>query len=535
MKKNKSPHLTEDTLFKMAMAEKVQQNQLFDVQREAIEIKDHLDLLEKKQNNTIVEGQLLKEELEALVNQIDDYSFNNVNRKEIEEAFVQFEKDNYDGTPLTSYDIKKAEEVITNNSWETYYNNLSKYSSKAGINKDEDPFLTMLGQSEYEKLSREINNEFERKTSIKNKTDLKFLAIAIALEVSKGLLFPIVAEQMEYGESFDKGERLDHDDNSIEKAHREARDNYRDKHSEKNGTGKWIEFLYQPPSYDIIRGTGDIPDVNLHGGDHRLYTLGHDPILGWLFGTANIMTDIISIAPGAIDANPKDKLAKVFKMVNMRNYRITRNPMKITHETVSMSEMIRETYQVAREHPMNLPAAIFAEGQHLKSDEFTKKGLPVPVIEVFNPEFASKLYSNNYDALCFLRDVKIIGKSAVLSILIDTIIGLTHGMYYNSEKDGSRDLYEARTRKILLISNTIGTSSNLIATYLSGNLKALDIGGLLITISHLLSDTRFLLSVKKEYIENKLYQKISKEIEELNKIEEELMSYEEKHREIYRE
>lgn len=73
----------------------------------------------------------------------------------------------------------------------------------------------------------------------------------------------------------------------------------------------------------------------------------------------------------------------------------------------------------------------------------------------------------------------------------------------------------------------------MIFTYFSGNVKSLDIGGLLVTLTHLFSDTRFLLSVKKEYIENKLYEKVEDEIQQLNILEEELINYGEKHREIY--
>ena len=114
------------------------------------------------------------------------------------------------------------------------------------------------------------------------------------------------------------------------------------------------------------------------------------------------------------------------------------------------------------------------------------------------------------------------------------VIGLVHGLYYNPQKDGSRDLYEVRTRKILLIANTIGTSSNLIFAYCTENIKAVDIGGLLVTLSHLFMDTRFLLNVKKEFVENRIYEKIENEIKELDKIESELIEYGEKHRNIYK-
>ena len=346
-------------------------------------------------------------------------------------------------------------------------------------------------------------------------------------------MFPIVAGKAGFGDRFDPKDRLDHNDKSIEKAHKDANDKYRDKKLEKNSTGKWIEFLYQTVPYDITAGTGNMPDVNLHGGSHRLYTLGHDPILGWIFGTANIMTDVVTISPGAI-VQSNNKWAELIKVVGIRSYRVQRKPkMMILPERVSAVKMFKESYDVAREHPLNLPAAVFAEGQHLKSDLNTKKGLPVPILETFAPDFSSKLYSNNYDALCFARDMKIIGKSATLSLLIDMIIGLVHGLYYNPQRDGSRDLFEVRTRKILLIANTIGTSSNLIFAYCTKNVKAVDIGGLLVTLSHLFLDTKFLLDVKKEFVENKIYEKITKEIKELEKIEAELIKYGETHRAIY--
>ena len=425
------------------------------------------------------------------------------------------------------YYIIKKKEIVNNNDWEYYFDRVTERAQEIGVDDSEDPFLSLLGEQEYKKLEEEVDGEFAKRTSIKNKTDLKFLAIAIALEVAKGLLFPIVAEKMGYGDSFNPEDRL-------EKAHREANDAYRDKKLEKNSTGKWIEFLYQTVPYDITAGTGNMPDVNLHGGSHRLYTLGHDPILGWIFGTANILTDVITISPGAV-VQSNNKWAELIKVAGIRSYKVQRKPkMMILPERVPAAKMFKDSYDVAREHPMNLPAAVFTEGQHLKSDVNTKMGLPVPILETFSPDFASKLYANNYDALCFARDMKIVGKSATVSLLMDMLIGLVHGLYYNPQKDGSRDLYEVRTRKILLIANTIGTSSNLIFAYCTQNVKAVDIGGLLVTLSHLFMDTRFLLNVKKEFVENRIYEKIENEIKELDKIESELIEYGEKHRNIYK-
>lgn len=536
MGKKRIPHLDSNSLYKMGNAGKAQQLQLLDVEEEAAQIKQGLEELEQKQKENVRTGAQLINELENFLGEIEGVRVPSATTALIESAFSEYEKKSNENFIASSYNVKRAKEILTNNNWDSYYGNIVNYAEKAGMNLQEDPFLTMLSESQYQVLSETIDKEFAKKTSIRNKTDLKFLAIAIVLEVTKGLLFPVVAEKMEYGRSFDPADRLDHNDKVIKNTEKEETGLYRDKKMEKYGTGEWIELLYRSVPYDITAGTGNMEDINLHAGQHRLYTLGHDPILGWIFGTANILTDTITMTPGAIviEGN-SSKIADLLKIASIRSYRIIRKPkMKVTEERVSLLQLFEESYNIIREHPMNLPAAVFKQSQHLKSDVYTKLGLPVPVVEMFSPEFASKLYSNHYDALCLERDVKVVGSSAILSIVIDILIGLIHGLYYDTQKDGSRDLFEVRTRKILLVANTIGTGSNLIYTYLSKNARSLDIGGLLITLSHLFTDTRFLVRIKQEFIENRLYEKIASEIDEIDEIEKKLMDYDYEHRNLYR-
>ena len=91
------------------------------------------------------------------------------------------------------------------------------------------------------------------------------------------------------------------------------------------------------------------------------------------------------------------------------------------------------------------------------------------------------------------------------------VIGFIHGLFYNKEKDGRRDHYEVRTRKILLYSNAISTSINLAYVGVNasaGNvgeaLKKLDLGGLLVTLWRLFSDIRFITKVKQQFINEEL-------------------------------
>lgn len=166
-----------------------------------------------------------------------------------------------------------------------------------------------------------------------------------------------------------------------------------------------------------------------------------------------------------------------------------------------ISQLFSESFAMVKGDPINLPAAIFAQAQHLKSDANTKRGLPIPLLNTFNPDLASKLYEKHYDALCLSRDINIVGASFVVSKLIDLIITLVHGLLKESHEQ--QDLYEVRTKKILLLSNSIASSSSVIATAITKNPKTLDIGGLLNTISHLFLDVRFITQVKREFIQNK--------------------------------
>lgn len=534
--KKKIPHLDEDALFDLAKGAQVQHAQLFDLSGEAQEISNHLDLLEKKEFQNAATGKALLSELESLMQELDSADLSGDKQSEIEEAFTIYEKMHDAADPVQRYDIRKAREVFTNHCWESYFSNLNEYAGEIGLDDSEDPFLASLGESAYQDLRESIDGQFAQKTSIKNKRDLRFLAIAVALEVAKGLLYPVLAAKAGFGEGFDSKDRLAHDDPSIKEKQKKAAEAYESKHKPKSGTVRWTDFLTQPVPYDITAGTGAMADLNLHGGDHRLYTLGHDPILGWIFGTANIMTDVISVAPGAVvsPSGAQNKIAQLAKAVTMRSYRVSRVPSPcVTPERVPLPELFQESYEVSQADLMNLPAAVFTQAQHLKSDINTKKGLPIPVVEMFSPDLAGKLYHDNYDVLCLARDLKIIGASAGISILIDALIGLVHGMYYDPEKDGSRDMYEVRTRKILLVANTIGTSSNLISIIFTKNLKGLDIGGLLVTLSHLFLDTRFFLRVKKEFLENRIYEKIDTGMKELDRIEQELVQYGYQHRALY--
>lgn len=399
---------------------------------------------------------------------------------------------------------RKLEHRPVLESWEEIVRQANLHEPKEVVIED---FMSEIEiQNTFSELD-DINKKFAKKTGIINKTDLSFLAIATALQVAKSLVFPYIAEKFDYGKSFDASERLDHNDKSIEKAHREANDKFRDNHMEKHGTGHWINILYQTVPYDITKGSKDL-GINMGGKYHRMYTLGHDPILGWIFGTANILTDCITF-----NNFHTNRISRIDPITGSKK-------MVITPEVVFLGQMFKECYDEVKADPLNLPAAIFAQAQHLKSDEFTKLGLPVPILPSINEEFASKLYSENYDALCLARDAKIVGASFVVSKLFDIIISLTHGLFRREDED--KELFEVRTRKILLISNAIASTSTIVNAAITNNPKNLDIGSLLNTVTHLFADLRFIAKIKEEFIENEISMRLQNEINLIDTMYEEI-------------
>ena len=98
------------------------------------------------------------------------------------------------------------------------------------------------------------------------------------------------------------------------------------------------------------------------------------------------------------------------------------------------------------------------------------------------------------------------------------IIGLIHGLFYNEEKDGDRELYEVRTRKILMYSNIIASSSNVITVCITKNPKKLDLGGLMVTLSRLFTDIRFISRVKQEFIEGELALGMKEQFDEADRL-----------------
>lgn len=345
-----------------------------------------------------------------------------------------------------------------------------------------------------------INAEFSSKTSIFNKKDLVFLTIATALQTARWIIIQNIMGDL--GQQIDGTSRLSHNDKSIKEATKKSNkafQRYFEQHGHRGSLKSyksWEEIIFSSAPYDTTFGSPKVGE-NLGGRYHRYKTLGHDPILGWIFGSANFITDTCTLS-------------------NFNSYRISRVGSPHFSTPVGLPTIFYEVFDSIREDWLRLPAGVFAQFVHLKSDLFTKLGLPIPLLSTFSETLAGKLYKSQYDTLCLLNDIKIIGSQARFSILINMIVSLIHGLLYNEKEDGDRASYEVRTRKILCISNALSSAGNLAYVLGTKDVKKLDAGGLLVSLYRLFSDVRFITRVKQAFIETEMDKVLEKELKELD-------------------
>lgn len=376
---------------------------------------------------------------------------------------------------------------------------------------EEVTFEDLLSKDEFQFCIDEvqrINDEFSRKTGILNKKDMSFLIVATVLQTARWLIIQELCGDL--GQSVDSSTRIG--DKEGNKLKHSPLSKFQEKAKEHaNVSGKypsWEEILWGTyQRTDGGKAKGCCPYDAQNGapswledggrGSHRNKTLGHDAVVGWIFGTANIMTQTITLT-------------------DFSSYHVTYPGNCFGTPASTLTDVLGGAVESTMEDWLRLPAAVVAHYAHLKSDIFTNAGLPVPLVGITSKDLAGKLYKEQYDALCLLKDVAIVGSQAAFSILINMLISFVHGLLYNPEVDGSRDLYEVRTRKILLISNSLGSAGNIAYAIGTEEWRKLDVGGIMVTLYRLFSDIRFISKIKKEFIENEMDKVLAKEIKELD-------------------
>ncbi|MCL2400805.1 MAG: hypothetical protein FWC91_13795 [Defluviitaleaceae bacterium] len=322
-----------------------------------------------------------------------------------------------------------------------------------------------------------LENEFESQTGL-NKVDIGFLFFAVALQCVRQYMLTDFKERLTDSEAAAKAKG----------------GKGTDKSDRMHGWYKpsLSEISTNPVPYDAMYGSPDF-DLGLGGTTHRFKTLGHDPLLGWVFGTSNVVTSTLT-------------------MWNLESYHVKTGVTAAGHKRDKITNRadISKVFAYSKgrlfdegiEGKQAVGIAMLKHWEHIRSDKYSTAGLPIPIISAISPDIARNLAEYGID----VGNIETIGNQASYAMLINTFIAMIHGMLYDKTKYSSWSVYEVKTRKIILYSNLIASASNIIYVALNvygGNATAarkLDIGGIIVTIYRLITDTEFIRNVKEEFV-----------------------------------
>lgn len=246
---------------------------------------------------------------------------------------------------------------------------------------------------------------------------------------------------------------------------------------------EWKKVLFQPVPYDTTNHSSFVhysDSQKLSGINHRYRTLGHDPILGWIFGPANIMTNSLT------------------ETDFVTTYQISNNVI-LRHYPLGTMGMLNRAAGYVKDDPMLFAASVARQAIHFGSDYFTKQGLPIPVIATVNNNLAGTMLTK-----CHI-DMWSVTRGTVVAALVNQLIAVIHHLFYNEAHDGSETMYEVRTRKILSYSNAIAVGSNVVVTAITKDLQKLDGGGILVALHRFISDAKFIQEVKRDFLKDEIY------------------------------
>ena len=235
------------------------------------------------------------------------------------------------------------------------------------------------------------------------------------------------------------------------------------------------------------------------GTNHRFTALGHDPLLGLVVGTTNIMTSTITrsdFRSWHVRTEQHERLK--------RNGKMAIESLDTICEPASTIEMFKaigdRLNKEGKDGWITLGTALAKEVVHLLTDMPSLMSLPLPVISTISPDFAHKLslYGINTGTIV---------EGTIANKIINFVVAFLHRL--SMEEGDDERLYQARTSKLIMAANLIATGGDLTVTMYQaykGDLKAMrkfDLGGYMCTLRSLASSTRLINQLECVYLNEK--------------------------------
>ena len=274
-------------------------------------------------------------------------------------------------------------------------------------------------------------------------------------------------------------------------------------------------IVSNPVPFDTSQHADHI-SPGISGKNHRWKCLGHYPTLGYVFGTANIMTSTVTVKEGLMGIDTYHvSTEQIFKNGPKRSYSYMGDIISSKAHTDKMFEHIYHRIKSNPEEGITaLIMALAKEHEHLRSDEYSTQSLPFPILS-FTPSISEELHNWGLDYI----NLKTVATQAGYSIVVNLITKILYLAYQTGKQLlNAKTINEVhldstiktRCEKILNVANIIASSTNLASVLvgiLTGNLNLLrkfDIGGEIITLVQLARSSKFINQLKYEYVKHEV-------------------------------
>ena len=226
------------------------------------------------------------------------------------------------------------------------------------------------------------------------------------------------------------------------------------------------------------------------GANHRFSTLGHDPIIGLVIGTTNIMTNTITTVTDEayIPMTYHVKYSPDFKK-------------PIVTQRASFAKAIDKSIERSKEDLTPLCASVLKQLIHIATDIYTPVGIQLPGANMVLTRSKAEQLTSYVSSGDLLK----LGASAGITEFINKLIEIIHGIFLLEKNDQiNAHLNQVKTKKIVDYSMAIATGSNIITAVFGGQIQSLDFGGLLVLMRRYFSDIDFVYQVRREFVMNGL-------------------------------
>ena len=344
----------------------------------------------------------------------------------------------------------------------------------------------------------DATTEFNGLTSILNIKDISFFIFSILLQCGVKYYIKVLREMSDKELAQKTPFHRDEKSNRLGNAYYASRE----------------EIISNPVPFDAIqkehdnkwyKDNGQI-SPGFSGFNHRTVALGHDPLLGLVIGTANIMTSTITrndFVSWHIKTIPHSRTAK-----NGREYFAYLDTICDRADTIEIfRSIVNRVQREGKEGWVTLGTALLKEIVHLFSDLPSKQGLPLPIISTFSPKLARtlSLYGLNTST---------ISQGSIVTMFINWLIGFLHGLCRSKYED--ERLYMVRTRKIIMYSDTFSTVSDIgysmFKAYMGdkNTMRKFDLGGYLVTLYQICHSSNVISEIEREFYTKRIVEEFEK-------------------------